>query len=162
MRIASLFEAFKLSASGLTAQRARLNVISANIANAEVTRTPEGGPYKRQIVTLESTTGTNSSTFSNLMQTDDNMGGDFATLATLHSSVPEGSVTFQVGADTTTKGRLEFEPGHPDANAEGFVEYPNVDMVNEMVDLLSATRAYEANVTVMNSTKAMLKKALEI
>ena len=75
---------------------------------------------------------------------------------------PAGLVQFDVAKDDTTPGRMVYEPGHPDANAQGYVEYPNVEVIHEMVDLLAATRAYEANVSAMGATKAMLKKALEI
>ncbi len=170
MKVGSLFQAFQISASGLTAQRARLNVISSNIANADATKTAEGGPYKRRVVTLESHDARANSIFDEVMAANEELGLGVAKTSPRHLSDadlpsfpdPAGLVGFSVGRDETTPGRLVYEPGHPDANPDGYVEYPNVEIVHEMVDLLAATRAYEANVTVLNSTKSMLKKALEI
>jgi len=118
------------SAQGMSRQQAFLDVISANLANAEVTRTPEGGPYRRQVATA---------------------GRDPVT----------GQVSMQVTEDAD-KGRLVYDPGHPDANAEGFVEYPNVDVTHELVDLMIVRRVHEANATVFQAAKSMLKRALEI
>lgn len=170
MKIGNLFQAFKVSASGLSAQRARLNVISANIANADVTRTAEGGPYKRQVVTLESNASRGTSVFERILAMNEKLGIGVSQTSPRHLSDPDmpsfpdpvGLVSAEVGKDEETPGRLVFDPGHPDANADGYVEYPNVEIVHEMVDLLAATRAYEANVTVLNNTKSMLRKALEI
>ncbi len=170
MKVGSLFQAFKISASGLGAQRARLNVISANIANADATRTAEGGPYKRREVTMASRAGRFNSIFERILKVNDELGVRVTKTSGRHLSDADlptfpdaaGLVTFDVAKDTTTPGRFVYEPGHPDANADGYVEYPNVEIVQEMTDLLAATRAYEANVTVLNSTKSMLKKALEI
>lgn len=126
-----IFRSFDISASALTAERLRLNVIATNIANAETTRTPEGGPYRRKMV---------------VFQPSENGGVEVAAIR----------------EDTTTPPRLVYDPGHPDANGEGFVAYPNVLVVNEMVDLLAATRAYEANVAALNATKSMLTSILNI
>jgi flagellar basal-body rod protein FlgC len=169
MKVGNLFQAFKISASGLGAQRARLNVISANIANADVTRTAEGGAYKRRSVTMSSAAAKFNSVFERVLRVNEEIGLDVSKTSPRHLSDadlptfpdPAGLVSFGVETDSSP-GRLVYEPGHPDANAEGYVEYPNVSIVQEMTDLLAATRAYEANVTVLGATKAMLKKALEI
>jgi len=126
-----IFRSFDISASALTAERFRLSVIATNIANAETTRTSQGGPYRRKEVVF--------------MPRQD--GG-----------VEVAAIT----EDTTTPFRSVYDPGHPDANAQGIVEYPNVLVVNEMVDLLAATRAYEANVAALNATKSMLTSSLNI
>ena len=170
MDTGNLFQAFRISASGLSTQRARLNVISANIANANTTRTTEGGAYQRRVVAIQGDgPGTRSTLFDRLLHAARSLGGlhktserhlDESTFVSFPGSEP--AVAFSVGIDDTTPTRFEYEPGHPDANAEGYVEYPNVEIVQEMVDLMTASRAYEANVTVLNSTKAMLRKALEI
>jgi|UniRef100_A0A7V3YFJ6 flagellar basal-body rod protein FlgC len=126
-----IFRSFDISASALTAERLRLSVIAANIANAETTRTPQGGPYRRKEVVF----------------------------------TPREDGGVEVAAireDTKTPPRLLYDPGHPDANEDGFVAYPNVLVVNEMVDLLAATRAYEANVAALNATKSMLTSTLNI
>jgi flagellar basal-body rod protein FlgC len=171
MDTGNLFQAFRISASGLSAQRARLNVISANIANASTTRTPEGGAYKRRVVTFEGdAAGGRSTLFERLLHATRSLGTGLERTSPRHlnettlPTFPEGDpgVAFSVGVDEETPTRFEYEPGHPDANEDGYVEYPNVEVVHEMVDLMTASRAYEANVTVLNSTKAMLRKALEI
>ncbi len=118
------------SARGMALQGRFLEVIARNIANAQTTRTPEGGPYRREVAIA------------------DGAGGDGATVA--------GTV-----ADPTP-GRMVYDPGHPDANPEGFVEYPNVDVNEELVDLMIARRVHEANASVFQAAKSMLRKALEI
>jgi flagellar basal-body rod protein FlgC len=167
----NLFRAFDVSAAGLTAQRVRLNVLSANIANAQTTRTPEGGAYRRRVVTLSSPGPVAAPRlFERLLAAKRALELDVAKTSPRHldetrlasfADRPE-EIDHSVTIDVVTPTRLEYDPGHPDANAEGYVEYPNVDIIREMVQLLAATRAYEANVTVLNSTKTMLKKALEI
>jgi flagellar basal-body rod protein FlgC len=170
METGNLFRAFDLSAAGLSAQRARLNAISANIANAQTTRTPEGGPYKRQVVTVESAGASPSDLFEKLLESQQSLALDPTTTSPRHLTEadlvrlddPRAGLHFSVGTDEETPTRFEYDPGHPDANADGYVEYPNVEVIREMVDLMAASRAYEANVTVLNSTKSMLRKALEI
>lgn len=132
------FSSLDISASGLSAQRIRMDVIATNIANANATRTAQGGPYKRQEVV-----------FAARM---DQAGLDADTVGV---DVP------QIVTDPTPP-RQVYDPGHPDADARGYVLMPNVNVVQEMVDMISATRAYEANVTAMNATKSMAAKALEI
>jgi flagellar basal-body rod protein FlgC len=131
------FTALEISASGLSAQRRRLDVISNNIANANTTRTPEGGPYQRQQVV-----------FSARMEAAGALGEQ-----------PAGIETPEVVADAAPP-RMVYEPGHPDADAQGYVAMPNVNIVQEMTDMISATRAYEANVTAMNAAKSMAMKDL--
>jgi len=125
-------DSFDISASGLSAQRARLDVIANNIANVETTRTPEGGPYRRQQVVFASRGG--------------NPGG-----VDMVGLVPD-----------SREPRRVYQPGHPDADADGFVAYPNVSIVEEMVDLVSATRSYEANAAAFVAAKAMAQQALEL
>lgn len=121
---------FDISASGLAAQRFRLDVIANNLANAETTRTPQGGPYRRQQVVFE--------------------GG-----------AENGVETAQAVQDNRPLKSV-YRPGDPDADARGYVQMPNVNPVEEMVDLVSATRSYEANATALNASKEMVKKALEL
>lgn len=136
----SMFKAMDLSASGLTAQRQRLDVIAENLANVSTTRTPEGGPYKRKSVVLAA-----------------RPEEDFASLL----GSPEKVEVLQITEDS--KGlRPEYDPGHPDADEKGMVLYPNVNPVSEMVHLMLASRAYEANVAVLRTGKSMAQKALEI
>lgn len=138
----SLERAMVIGASGLTAQRTRMEVISSNLANARTTRTQEGGPYVRKepVFLAESFQST----------LDSVTGGRLAYVKVL-----------QIAEDSSPP-LLRYEPGHPDADADGMVAYPNVDPVREMVDMLSATRSYEANVTLVQSVRDMMNSALQI
>jgi len=149
----SIFNSINTTASALTAQRLRMDVVSSNMANADTTRAKlvdgQWEPYRRKTVVLEP----KESQFSSLLQVEMNTNGD--------QSVGNGvKVTNIIEDDTAFE--LVFDPEHPDANEDGYVQMPNVDPLREMVDLMSATRSYEANVTVLNASKNMLMKALEI
>jgi flagellar basal-body rod protein FlgC len=141
------FDVLKISGSALSAQRIRLQVISSNLANAHSTRSSEGGPYRRRDVVLS----TNSDPFSFASYFHSRMGDEELGLVRV-SRVIEDPRPF----------RRVYDPGHPDADASGYVSLPNVNIIEEMLNLISATRAYEANVTVVNATKQMALKALEI
>lgn len=146
--LSGVFAPFAISASALTAERLRMDVISNNIANANTTRTIEGGPYIRQRVVFSPRFDATPS---------------FAPL--LSTMTPEGlplGVRVTSIQNDPTPPHMVYDPGHPDANAEGYVAYPNVNVVNEMVDMISATRAYEANITAFNATKSMALQALTI
>lgn len=140
-----IFNSINLSASGLTAQRLRMDVISKNIANANTTRTQEGTPYRRQRVVFKS---------------DNNSFADY--LNQYSKKTTAGGVKVVGITEDKSPFKKVYEPGHPDADKDGYVNMPNIDIVTEMVDMISATRSYEANVTAINSTKAMITKALEI
>lgn len=144
----SFFGSLDTSASGLTAQRLRLDVISQNMANASTTRTEEGGPYKRKSVVFEQVQNESSSSFSNILNKKKQSGNNGVRVAQIVEDESEGS--------------LVYDPTHPDANEEGYVEMPNVNTIDEMVNMISASRSYEANVNSFNSMKAMFTKALEI
>ncbi|MBD8025777.1 flagellar basal body rod protein FlgC [Ureibacillus sp. Re31] len=148
----SIFSSMNTTASALTAQRLRMDVISSNIANVDTTRARqvngEWEPYRRKSVTLTEDNGQFSSFLNIAMGNEDNAGN--------------GVKVTRINDDTETPFKLVYNPTHPDANEEGYVEMPNVDLLTEMVDLVSATRSYEANVTVFNANKSMLTKALEI
>jgi len=136
----SMFKSMDLSASGLTAQRQRLDVIAENLANINTTRTAQGGPYKRKSVIMEARPAEDFDSF---------LGS------------PEKVEVVQITEDS--KGLVpDYDPGHPDANKDGTVLYPNVNPVSEMVHLMLASRAYEANVAVLRTGKTMAQKALEI
>ncbi len=137
----TLFQILDVSASGLAAQRLRMETVASNLANAESTRTPEGGPYRRRDVVFEAVPA-----------------GSFRTA--LDAAVRKVRVA-DVVVDPSPP-RLKYQPGHPDADPQGFVAYPNVELPVEMVNLVSAARSYEANVTVIEATKSMLLRALEI
>jgi len=140
-------DALAISASALRAERLRLDVIASNLANASTTRTAEGGPYRRR----------------NVVFVAQALESDFA--ATIEALSEQSARQAVAVADVVEDGsppRLVFDPGHPDANPEGYVAYPNVNPVAEMVDLMAATRAYEANVQAVNATKRMADAALSI
>ncbi|HZX49115.1 MAG TPA: flagellar basal body rod protein FlgC [Nitrospirota bacterium] len=126
-----------ISASGLEAQRIRMNIIASNLANAQSTHTPEGGPYRRKDVV-----------FSEVL----NSAFEKNASAVEVKEIVEDRRPFQV----------VFDPQHPDANEEGYLQLPNVNLLEEMVNMMSASRSYEANVTAVNSAKSMAQKALEI
>lgn len=151
----SIFSSMNTTASALTAQRLRMDVISSNIANVDTTRAKqvdgEWEPYRRKSITLTEQTGQ----FSNFLNTA--MGKSKEA-----KSTGKGVKVTQIKDDNETPFKLVYNPTHPDANEDGYVEMPNVDLLTEMVDLVSASRSYEANVTVFNANKSMLTKALEI
>lgn len=141
---------FDISASALSAQRLRMDVISSNIANAETTRgsfvNGQFQPYKRKMVVMEPLQQSFSSVLS------EQMNG---------SSAAQGVKVTRIKEDQSPN-KLIYNPTHPDADANGYVNMPNVDVTKEMVDMIAATRSYEANVTALNATKSMFVKALEI
>ena len=141
-----VFGGMDISASGMTAQRLRTDIISQNIANVNTTRDADGNPYRRKNVVFAEK---NSISFQ-----------DSLTSAT--GNLGSGVKVDAIIEDTETEGRMVYDPSHPDADADGYVTYPNVNTVTEMTDLIDASRSYEANVTAFNATKAMLAKALEL
>ncbi|MCB9536356.1 MAG: flagellar basal body rod protein FlgC [Myxococcales bacterium] len=140
------FTAMRIASSGLSVQRTRINVTSSNLANVETTRTEEGGPYRRRSAVVAAVP---------LSETFEEVLGD-----TLHDKTA-GAEVVTIASDEA-EGRLVYDPEHPDANAEGYVEMPNVNVINEMVDMLTASRSYEANVTAIQAIKGMAQSALEI
>lgn len=161
-----LINAIEISAQGLSAQRAKMNVVAQNMANAETVETPEGGPYKRQrvIVDAEKTSVPFSRELSRastkLAQTNARHLPSRARLQV--GSVDVSTVKHKQIVDPDSNFRLEYDPTHPDADEEGFVKMPDVDIVHEMVDMMAASRAYEANATVISSAKKMANDALDI
>ena len=131
----SIFSGMRISASGLSAERMRMDIISSNIANVKTTRTEDGGAYKRKVATFE-----------------ENYDEKLGMLGVKVSSIEN---------DKSPMNRV-YEPSNPDADEEGYVEYPNVDLLVEMTDLISASRSYESNVDSLNAQKNMISKALEI
>jgi flagellar basal-body rod protein FlgC len=148
-----IFTSINTAASGLTAQRTRLDVIANNIANVNTTRTTEGGPFRRSRVIFRPRVSQPYWRSPFLPEYLDN-------------GVGKGVRIIKIEKDTDAKNRLVYDPTHPDAilsgPKKGYVEFPNINTVNEMVDMISATRAYEANVAMINGSKSMFLKALEI
>lgn len=133
---------FRVTASGLQAQRLRLNLIAENVANAQTTRTVEGGPYKRKDPVFA------AKPFNEMLSREAAAGATGVSVERVH--VDE------------RPPRMQYDPSHPDANQEGYVAMPNIDVVTEMVNMMSASRSYESNVAVLNASKAMALKAMEI
>lgn len=146
-----MFQGMSITASALSAQRLRMDTISSNMANAETTRgsyvNGEWEPYRRKSVVLQEKDTQFSSFLNQAMNKNTDIGS--------------GVKVSQIVEDQTPN-ELIYNPDHPDANEDGYVEMPNVDPLRETIDLMSATRSYEANVTVLNASKGMLMKALEI
>ncbi|MBO8167970.1 MAG: flagellar basal body rod protein FlgC [Thermoanaerobacteraceae bacterium] len=134
-----LLQSMAISASALTAERLRMDLIASNIANINTTRTEDGGPYRRKVAVFEE-----------VLQK--NMQGQVEGAGVRVVAIKEDPSPFQ----------MKYDPTHPDANEEGYVAMPNVNIVKEMVDLIATTRAYEANVTVLNASKNMAVQALKI
>jgi len=142
-----LFQSFNISASGMTAQRFRTDIIAENIANINTTSTENGGPYRRKIVTFQTKSVT---PFSQYFSTSRN------------SAIGDGVKVSSVTEDTETDFIMKYDPSNPDANEDGYVLYPNVNTVTEMTDLIDATRAYEANVTAFDASKSLAQAGLQI
>jgi len=141
-----LFTSMEISASGLTAQRIRMNVISENLANANTTRTPQGTPYRRKEVLFATRPG-GTILRAGFMNLPFDLGSGVAVTGIVEDRSPFREV---------------YDPGHPDANSKGIVLMPNVNVVVEMVNMISATRAYELNITALSAAKEMAMKTLEI
>lgn len=144
----ALFTAFDINASGMTAQRYRTDIISQNIANVDTTRTEDGEVYRRKAVTFAEKTNT---PFAHVLAR-----------AQGRHVTGKGVKVSRIYEDTDTDVKLVYDPSHPDANDDGYVTYPNVNVVTEMTNMIDATRSYEANVTAFNASKAMAVKGLEI
>lgn len=142
-----LFQSFDISASGMTAERFRIDTIAENIANVNTTRTEDGEPYRRKIVTFAEKDLT---PFSKYYQ------------SSRARAVGNGVKVTSVKEDTETDFTMEYDPSHPDADENGYVRYPNVNTVTEMTNLIDASRAYEANTTAFNASKSMIQAALKI
>lgn len=148
------FDGYNVASSGMSAQRTRINVVSANIANAKTTHTVEGGPYKKQQVVFEDilVANSNKKTNSNDVETTNNVNSDISLRGVGVKSI------IQSDANPVMK----YEPSHPDANEQGYVAYPDINPVIEMVDLIEAMRSYEANVSSFNTHKNIDSKTLDI
>ncbi len=140
-----IFQTLKISSSALQAQQVRLNTISSNLANMETTRTPEGGPYRKKTVIFQSTPVSKFDKHLTRSMKDSVQGVEVTNIITVNSPL-----------------RSIYDPSHPDAGQDGYVKLPNVNVLEEMADMMTATRAYEANVTTIKSAKRMALKALEI
>lgn len=143
----SLFQSFNINASGMTAQRFRMDVISENVANVNTTRTENGDPYRRKLVSFAEKSVT---PFSRVLHN------------TREAYIGNGVKVYSLHEDTESDFVMKYEPSHPDADENGYVSYPNVNIVTEMTNMIDASRSYEANVTAFQASKAIAIKGLEI
>ncbi len=150
----SIMSTLNISASGMTAQRTRMDIIAQNISNVNTTRTEDGTPYRRQTVVFAERSQGNKN-FENYLAAQ-------ATGVSMRSTGGTGVKITSIAEDHVTAMKKVYEPSHPDADEDGYVTYPNVDTVTEMTNLIDANRSYEANVTAFNATKNMLMKAMDI
>lgn len=169
MGLVNILSSFPISVSGLSAQRKRLDTVAGNIANADASRTPGQGVRRRKIAVLTSTEGAGSMTGARKV-------GTLLQPARTHfrhllgkalgarsaAGAPAGGVEVTRVVEDRSPLRKVYDPGHPEADESGYVTLPNIEVMTEMVDLMTATRAYEANVTALNAAKGMARKALEI
>ena len=145
----SIFSSFGVNASGMTAQRYRMDIISQNVANANTTRTEDGTPYRRKVVTFREKT-MNPTEFGTIFRKSRGM------------DVGDGVKVSGVYEDKKEDMKLVYDPSHPDADEYGYVTYPNVNIVTEMTNMIDSTRAYEANATAFNASKTIAMKGLDI
>ncbi len=168
MPLSGIFSGLTISASGMRAQRIRQNAISSNLANAETTRTPEGGPYRRQYAVLEAGSDRRDTRLLNKDIPLFGVGTADRHLPIPADNFPRDERFFGAGVrvaeirEDARPPKLVHNPAHPDADENGYVAMPNVNIVQEMTDMIAATRAYEANVTAFNATKNMLMQALQM
>ena len=146
----SMFSAFNINATGMTAQRYRMDIISENVANANTTRTADGTPYRRKIVTFEEKGGQTS--FSHVL----------GKAAYSHGYTGQGVKVSGVYEDYKTPMNMVYDPSHPDADENGYVTGPNVNIITEMTNMIDASRAWEANATAFSASKAIAVKGLEL
>lgn len=145
------FDGYNIATSGMSAQRTRINVVSANIANAKTTHTEDGGPYKKQNVVFEE-----------MLLNESNKTSNNENQLNKNADIPLRGVGVKSIVEDDAKPVMRFEPSHPDANEDGYVAYPDINPVVEMVDLIEAMRSYEANVATFNTHKNIDTKTLDI
>ncbi len=148
----SIFNSFGINASGMTAQRYRMDIISENVANANTTRTEDGTPYVRKVVTFHEKTDQRA-TFSSMLASTQSRYNRFG---------GDGVKVGGVYEDDSTEMKKVYDPAHPDADDDGYVWYPNVDIITEMTNMIDASRAYEANTTAFTTSKTMAMKGFDI
>jgi flagellar basal-body rod protein FlgC len=165
MKLESVFTGLNISAAGLSAQRKKMNTIASNLANAETSKTEQGTPYRRKVVSFKSRTARMFSTVmrqSGIRLSTTNgghMGGE-GLAETTGQTVPAGIDVTE--SEDPSPPRTAFDPGNPDADANGYVRMPNVNVVTEMVNMIATSRSFEANTTAVNAAKSMAKDSLEI
>ncbi|MBE5894940.1 MAG: flagellar basal body rod protein FlgC [Lachnospiraceae bacterium] len=157
-----MFTSFDISATGLSAQRYRMDTIAENVANANTTRTEDGTPYRRKVVTFTTQETENVGSFSHVL---DNIVGEGRT-ANRNSfdgaPIGYGVKITEISEDHETEMNMVYDPSHPDADENGYVTYPNVNIITEMTNLIDASRAYEANATAFQASKTIAMKGIDL
>jgi len=142
----NFFDSLRISSSGLSSQRLRMNLISSNLANVNTTRTPEGGPFQRKEIVVE----------------EEPLDSEFSRMLQAGAKGRVSQVRIVGISEDRRPPVIKFEPSHPDADEKGYVSFPNINVIEEMVNMMTAARSYEANVTAITTAKSMASKALEI
>ncbi|MEE8577081.1 MAG: flagellar basal body rod protein FlgC [candidate division Zixibacteria bacterium] len=164
--MASVLSAFEISARGLSVQRAKMDAVAQNLANAETTQTKEGGPYRRRRILVSEETFKDS--FNSALKRSDtplsrtNAGHRSGKIRRIGSTVELSGATVKEVRDPASAYKLIHDPSHPQADSEGYVKMPDIEVISEMVDMMDATRAYEANTVAISSAKKMARDALDI
>jgi flagellar basal-body rod protein FlgC len=163
----NLFGVMDVSGSALQAERLRAEVVASNMANADTTRTPQGGPYKRQQVVFESQASDQGAFASHLFSHGGGLSGNGSESIGSEGNGSEsngdiGGVKIAAVVSDNSTGLRRYDPGHPDADKNGYVTYPDINPLTEMVDLMSATRAYDLNSSAVEATKGMITASLDI
>ena len=164
--MSGLLNAIDVSSRGLSIQRSKMNVVAENIANAETTKTEKGGPYRRQQIAV-SEQKVNTSFNSHLKKaglklSNTSSGHMSSKTHAIKGNAEMSDVNMKVVEDGVDSFKLVHDPSHPDADADGYVKYPDVEVVTEMVDMMAASRAYEANTVAISTAKKMAEQALDI
>lgn len=168
MALTGIFSGLDISASGMRAQRIRQNAISSNLANAETTRTDQGGPYRRQFVVFSADKNQQDTRILNKEKSLEGSQTDNNHISIPPSDFPRDQRFFGNGVkiaeirEDERPPRMVYEPSHPDADPKGYVAMPNINVIEEMTDMIAATRAYEANVTAFNASKSMYMQAIQL
>lgn len=161
MKIGPNLSGFGISAKGMSVQKKRMDIVAENIANASTTKTQNGQPYKRKFLLVEEGKNKINNNTGSKFQMEISSAGHIQGLGSAKEDLNYNGIETKIQQDSTV-GELVYMPEHPDANKEGYVQMPNVDVVTEMIDMITATRNYEANLTAFNASKQIAKDSLEI
>jgi len=164
MKINPSFSAFKISSKGMSIQKKQMDIITQNIANTSTTKTEDGSPYKRKYISVEfEKEQLQNNPFQNMNTGFKTSSGRHIKPAQFNSTIENESLNFNTKENIdNSEGELVYMPDHPDSNEDGYVEMPNINIVTEMVDMISASRSFEANLTAFNAAKQIAKDSLEI
>lgn len=157
-----LFTSMDISATGMSAQRYRMDIISENVANANTTRTEDGTPYRRKVVTFTTQETDRSNNFGHVLDAIVGKGRFAKDMKGREDAIGYGVKITKISEDNDTPMNMVYDPSHPDADENGYVTYPNVNIITEMTNLIDASRAYEANNTALGASKSIAMKGLNL